>query len=51
MDEKIKELWLRYSVLIFASVILILPLLTGGCGGPSIEDLEAVDYTPLLRDD
>jgi len=51
MDEKIKELWLRYSVLIFASVILILPLLTGGCGGPSIEDLEAVVYTPLPADD
>jgi CubicO group peptidase (beta-lactamase class C family) len=51
MDEKIKGLWLRYSVIIFASVILILPLLTGGCGGPSNEDLEAVDYAPLLRDD
>ena len=51
MNEKIKGLWLRYSVIIFASVILILPLLTGGCGGPSNEDLEAVDYAPLLRDD
>jgi len=51
MDEKIKGLWLRYSVIISASVILILPLLTGGCGGPSNEDLEAVDYAPLLRDD
>ena len=51
MDEKIKELLLRYAVLIFASVILILLLLTGGCSSPSIEDFGAVDYTPLLRDD
>jgi CubicO group peptidase (beta-lactamase class C family) len=50
MDEKTKELLLRYAVLIFASAILILSMLAG-CGGPSIEDLEAVDYTPLLRDD
>jgi CubicO group peptidase (beta-lactamase class C family) len=51
MDEKIKEFLLRYSVLFFASVILTLLLLAGGCSGPSIEDLEAVDYTPLLQDD
>jgi CubicO group peptidase (beta-lactamase class C family) len=51
MDEKFKKLWLRCSFLIFASVVLILPLLTGGCGSPSIEDLAAVDYTPLPRDD
>jgi CubicO group peptidase (beta-lactamase class C family) len=33
----------------FTIVILILSIL-GGCG-PSIEDLAAVDYTPLARDD
>lgn len=35
--------------LLFTSAILILSLLVG-CG-PSTEDLEAVDYTPLLGDD
>jgi CubicO group peptidase (beta-lactamase class C family) len=37
------------SFLIFTSVILILSMLVG-CG-PSTEDLEAVDYTPLPGDD
>ena len=37
------------SILLFASVILILSMLVG-CG-PSTEDLEAVDYTPLPGDD
>ncbi len=33
-------------------MILILMLITAlGCGGPSAEELEAVDYTPLVRDD
>jgi CubicO group peptidase (beta-lactamase class C family) len=50
MDKRIKGLCLQYSVLIFASVILILSMLAG-CGGPSVRDLEAVGYTPLLRDD
>ncbi len=39
----------QYSYLLFASMILILSMLVG-CG-PSTEDLEAVDYTPLPRDD
>ena len=39
----------QYSFLSFTSVILILSTLVG-CG-PSIEGLEAVDYTPLPRDD
>ena len=37
------------SFLLFTSVLLILSMLVG-CG-PSIKDLEAVDYTPLPRDD
>jgi len=37
--------WRQPSFLIFASAILILSMLIG-CG-PSAEDLEAVDYTPL----
>ena len=39
----------QHSFLSFTSVILILSTLVG-CG-PSIEGLEAVDYTPLPRDD
>ncbi len=39
----------------FASAILILSILASaclaGCGGPSPEELAAVDYTPLVRDD
>jgi CubicO group peptidase (beta-lactamase class C family) len=39
----------------FAGVILILAMLVsatlGGCGGPSAEELAAVDYTPLVLDD
>jgi hypothetical protein len=42
------------SFLIFTSVILILSILISsslvGCG-PSTEELEAVDYTPLPGDD
>jgi CubicO group peptidase (beta-lactamase class C family) len=37
------------------SIALILAMLVSailaGCGGPSVDDLEAVDYTPLVRDD
>jgi CubicO group peptidase (beta-lactamase class C family) len=39
----------RYSILLVAAVILILSMLVG-CG-PSTADLEAVEYTPLSRDD
>ena len=39
----------RHSVLIVASAILILSMLVG-CG-PSTEDLEAVEYTPLPVED
>jgi CubicO group peptidase (beta-lactamase class C family) len=39
----------------FTSVLLILSILSSstlaGCGGPSAEELAAVDYTPLARDD
>jgi CubicO group peptidase (beta-lactamase class C family) len=41
--------WRQHSFLLFASAILVLSMLAG-CG-PSIEDLEAVDYKPLSRDD
>jgi len=39
----------QHYLLLFASVILILSMLVG-CG-PSLEDLEAVEYTPLPGDD
>ncbi len=39
----------QHSFLLLTSVLLILSMLVG-CG-PSIKDLEAVDYTPLSRDD
>jgi CubicO group peptidase (beta-lactamase class C family) len=41
--------WRQHSFLLFASAILILSMLVG-CG-PRTEDLQAVKYTPLLRDD
>jgi CubicO group peptidase (beta-lactamase class C family) len=41
--------WRQYSLLIIAIVLLLLSALPG-CG-PSIEDLLAVDYTPLPGDD
>jgi CubicO group peptidase (beta-lactamase class C family) len=45
----------RSPFLAFASAILILSILgsatLAGCGGPSPEELAAVDYTPLVRDD
>jgi CubicO group peptidase (beta-lactamase class C family) len=41
--------WLRHSLLLITSMILVLSMLAG-CS-PSIKELEAVDYTPLLRDD
>jgi hypothetical protein len=41
--------WRQHSLLFVAITILILSLPVG-CG-PSTEDLEAVDYTPLPRDD
>ena len=50
MDKKVKKPWLRLSILFFASVTLSI-LILAGCGGPSIDDLKAVDYTPLTRDD
>ena len=50
MDKGIKKLCLRHSLFLFTVVILVLTMLVG-CGGPSIEELEAVEYTPLLRDD
>jgi CubicO group peptidase (beta-lactamase class C family) len=51
MNEKEKNPAKRRqrSSLLFASVILILSMLIG-CG-PSAEDLEVVDYTPLAGDD
>jgi CubicO group peptidase (beta-lactamase class C family) len=39
----------RHSILLITSVIFILSMLVG-CG-PSTKDLQAVKYTPLLRDD
>jgi CubicO group peptidase (beta-lactamase class C family) len=49
----IKERW--RSFLLFTSAILILSILASltlaGCGGPSPEDLEAVDYAPLADGD
>lgn len=39
----------QYSFILITSVILILSMLVG-CG-PSTEDLEAVEYTPLAGDD
>ena len=42
----------QHSFLLVASVVLILSMLVGcGPGGPSIEDLDAVEYTPLSGDD
>jgi CubicO group peptidase (beta-lactamase class C family) len=41
--------WRHYFLLIIAIVILILPAM--GISGPSIEDLLAVDYTPLAGED
>jgi CubicO group peptidase (beta-lactamase class C family) len=40
---------LKHQFILFASAILILSILVG-CG-PSTEDLEVVDYTPLPEDD
>jgi CubicO group peptidase (beta-lactamase class C family) len=43
------------SLPLFTSVLLILSILSSstlaGCGGPNPEELAAVDYTPLARDD
>ena len=41
--------WRQYSLLIIAIVLLVISALPGS--GPSIEDLLAVDYTPLPGDD
>jgi hypothetical protein len=42
----------HYYLLLVAGVVLVPTLLTGcGPGGPSPEELEAVDYTPLAEDD
>ena len=40
----------RLVIILLAAASLILSVLAG-CGGPSTEDLAAVDYTPLVRDD
>jgi CubicO group peptidase (beta-lactamase class C family) len=50
MSEKSGGKLLRTYFLTFAITILVVSLLAG-CGGPSAEDLAAVDYTPLVRDD
>ena len=39
----------QHSIFLIISVILILSMLVG-CG-PSTEDLEAVEYTPLVKED
>jgi CubicO group peptidase (beta-lactamase class C family) len=51
MGEKAKICfnWRQYSLLIIIIVLLVLPTLASS--GPSIEDLLAVDYTPLPGDD
>ena len=45
----------QHSFLLITRVILILSVLMSsglvGCGDPSTEELEAVDYTPLPGDD
>jgi CubicO group peptidase (beta-lactamase class C family) len=41
--------WRQYSLLIIAIVLLVMSALPSY--GPSIEDLLAVDYTPLVRED
>jgi len=46
----IRSLLCRHLLLIFVSAIFILSILVG-CGGPSTAELEAVNYTPLSRDD
>jgi CubicO group peptidase (beta-lactamase class C family) len=48
-NREIKPMRRQRSFLVVTSAIAILSLLTG-CG-PSTEDLEAVDFTPLVRDD
>jgi len=51
MGEKTKFCfnWRQYSLLVIAIVLLVLSALPSS--GPSIEDLLAVDYTPLPGDD
>jgi CubicO group peptidase (beta-lactamase class C family) len=41
--------WRQYSLLIITIVLLVMPAVANG--GPSLEDLLAVDYTPLPGDD
>ena len=44
--------WRNHFLLLFASVLLILSMLVGcSLGGPSTEDLLAVEYAPVSRDD
>jgi CubicO group peptidase (beta-lactamase class C family) len=44
--------WRNHFLLLFASVILILSMLVGcSLGGPSTEDLLAVEYAPVSRGD
>jgi len=45
----VKNSILRYSALLITCLVLIFPVLVG-CG-PSVKDIEAVDYAPVLRDD
>jgi CubicO group peptidase (beta-lactamase class C family) len=51
-NEKDPKRGRNCAFLLFATAILILTA-SGlvGCGGPSIEELEAVDYTPLAGED
>jgi CubicO group peptidase (beta-lactamase class C family) len=41
----------RWSGVLLALVILLLTPATGGCGGPSAEDLAAITYAPMERAD
>jgi CubicO group peptidase (beta-lactamase class C family) len=49
MHKTNNKLRLRHFVLLFTSIILI-PAILIGCG-PSVDDLKAVDYMPILRAD
>ena len=46
---KLRFNWRQYSLLIIAIVLLVMSALPSS--GPSIADLLAVDYTPLIRED
>ena len=43
---------IRHVHVMFIAVILVMVLSApAACGGPSVEDLEAVKYEPVVRDD